>query len=288
MLTRKKIILLFSSIVLLISGCSNLLTIPKGEWLKLGETDHFIYYSLAENQLTQDEVNNALQRLEEFWDEVAPVWAYPGKLKVRYFKFKNRDQVKELTGRYVNGKAILSENIVHSIQFSDAHEVAHLFSTQHVITTGDQVKIANFWLEGIAMYYTWPWVYFGKDHPDLSIKKSIGVWGKQTVHHHAQTYLNEASLPKLTPLIYKNYNFDDLDDQLSYTTAGSFITYLVGESQSDLEGLQKYKELLYRLNQCNSEAEVLTTFHEIFGKPFTVAEAEWIEYLKTWDETTVN
>ncbi|MFW5992097.1 MAG: hypothetical protein ACOCQN_02790 [Halanaerobiaceae bacterium] len=271
-------IMMFS---IILTGCSKQLKIPAGQWVKVDESEHFVYYSYEDNEYDIQEVNSALKRLENFCEEIV----IPAEDKIKYYKFRDKEQMKRLTGRSVTGKAFIGSNIVHSIYYSDAHEVAHIITTSHLeAPENTRVNISNFWLEGIAMYYTWPRYYYGEE---AEIQSSIGVMEGESVHNHAKKRLEQNELPDVKQFIYRNQEFDDLNNVTSYTAAGSFVTYLLGRAQSDPEVIEKYLDFFAEVVKCNSESEVLTVFANVFNKDFDLVVEEWKEYLKDWDEESI-
>ena len=95
-----------------------------------------------------------LDRLLGFLDEVGPAWRMPARID--YYAFPDRETLRALTGWDTNGRAILAHDATTSIHAADAHEVMHLLTTP----TARPLRLAGLWMEGIAMHYTWPEVYF--------------------------------------------------------------------------------------------------------------------------------
>ena len=276
----KKIIII-SLLILAMSfcyGCESKKIIPKGDW-NVVETDNYKYYYIEDSEFTLNDVNNAIDRLEKFYDIVAPVWEFSSESKIKYYKFKSRDQRKKLTGRTGTGKAFFKKNIVHSIHAADAHEVSHLITTQHIIEISGEVKVSNFWLEGIAMYYTWPSVYYNENNNN--VEPSIGYWQGKNVHNHLKEYyLDNNNLSDLSSFVYNNKDFDQLDDDLSYPMAGSFVTFLIGKNHTDMTNLDRFKRYIKEINQCNSQEHVLIKFEDIFGRSFSEQNNDWLEFLR--------
>ena len=78
------ILLTLLTLFILISGCNIKSSMQLEEWNLVGETKHFIYYSRPENEMDKEELRNALKRLENFWEEVAPLWDFPDNIKIKY------------------------------------------------------------------------------------------------------------------------------------------------------------------------------------------------------------
>lgn len=250
-------------------------------WEKVSSV-HFDYYYKAELADPQ-RVAAALERLEWFWEFVAPVWDYPHYNRISYYKHSSPEDLEESTGRCTNGLAILSKSIVHSINYADAHEVAHLFTTRRLFCLFNCCRLSTFWLEGIAMYYSWPLVYYCSDSNHLH-EFRMGTWYGKSVHHYAQNRLNEGKLLSIGPCIYKNDHFETVDAMCSYPAAGSFVTFLLGPGHSDLEAVERFKGFFRRINRASSEEEVAQIFEEVFGSPLEEIEAAWHKFLLEWQE----
>lgn len=296
---NKKHLLLLLCFLLLLAGCGSGFLYNKllDECVKIDETQHFIYNSFEEKELYNDDAEHALQRLEDFLAEVAEknVWDIPEE-KIKYFKFEFREQIKKLTGWQVTGRADFDQNFVVSIYYSDAHEVAHLFTTHHLIKEKGRVDVANFWLEGIAMYYTWPRVYFGEDPTEDGkevIQTSIGVIEGKSVHENVRLLEEIPDTETMKTFIYGNEHFDALDTKTGYSIAGSFVSFLIGQGIPDCinhnpNNLQKYKELLSKLNYCSSRNDVLDAFYEVYEVDFDDMVDEWLDFISTWEEDQIN
>lgn len=251
------------------------------DWEKISSA-HFDYYFKADEADPQ-KVAAALGRLEWFWEFVAPVWDYPRYSRITYYKHTSPDGIEEATGRCTNGLAVLNKSIVHSINYADAHEVSHLFTTRRLFCIFSCCRLSTFWLEGIAMYYSWPLVYFCCDSNHLH-EYYIGTWYGKSVHHYAQTQLLEGRLMAIRPCIYGNEHFGSKEVMCTYPAAGSFITYLLRPGQQDLEAIEKFKGFFRRINRASSVDEVAQIFEEVYGSPLEVVEEAWHQFLLEWQE----
>ncbi|MFO7929700.1 MAG: hypothetical protein R6U35_08535 [Candidatus Humimicrobiaceae bacterium] len=276
----KYLLAVVSILCIFVFGCSRYLDVPEGEW-KLISSEHFNYHYQANSKLSPEDLSGAIERLEWFWDFAAGVWDYDSK-KIDYYYFLSREDVKKLTGRDMNAKAIVEKDIVLSIFASDTHEVSHLFTTP----AGSSLDIANFWMEGIAMYYTWPKLYYPPGEARL-YAEPLGAWHGHSVHYWAKELLAEGSLPDLEPLIYGNRHFDSLDANTGYPVAGSFVTYLLGRGHSDLGMVEKYMVFMDSANKANSKEEAKLVFSDVFGKKFIQVERGWKEFLLDWQEESL-
>jgi hypothetical protein len=255
------------------------LEVPGGEWAVLGESDHFEYLGLKEHQgtekgLTAQEVQRALECLETLWAIAQPTWNYSAPAKVRYFKFASREDRQRLAGVDGNGEAFVGSGIVHSVFLTDPHETAH------VLTVPREVPyLAPFWTEGIAMYYTQP-----KFTTTPIYQAGIGAWHGKTVHYWAQKYLQDGTLPELSPLAAGSRAFRALPESVGYPVAGSFLNFFLGD---DLQRMGQFKRFLSEALQTSEAERVLAAFRVEFGLELAQAEAQWRTFLQTWDESAV-
>jgi len=223
----------------------------------------------------------ATDRLLAFLDEVGPAWRMPGRIDT--YVFPDRETLRALTGWDTNGRAILAHDATVSIHAADAHEVMHLLTTP----TARPLRLANFWMEGIAMTYTWPEVYF--DAATLSergLPPRLGAWYGKTVHGNAQEARERGELPALTPLAHGNHAFLALPDGITYPAAGSFVTHLLGAGHADPERIAAFRAFLDDANLALDAAAVLAAFERRLGLPLAEAEAAWHAFLDDWDEET--
>ena len=246
---------------------------PIFEW-DTEESKHFIYkYSKDENFY---EIKKAIKRLENFMSIVASNWNFPIGKKITYYKLPEHNYI-QLTGMKGKGRAFPHELVVQSIHSSDTHEVAHIvtmFNISGIENIWKGFKISGmFWTEGIAMYYSWPRFL------DEKYKNDIGWFGKYSIHDNAKLIM-ERGFSKLENIIYDNNEFSKLQTIVSYSIAGSFITYLLGQGQLNLILIKKIKEFIDSLPKMNSLNTMKKYFFNIFGLKIEQVEDEWINFLK--------
>ena len=244
-------------------------------------SDHFDYYYKADRDPFPERVPIALERLEWFYDTVAPLWDYPENIRITYYRYPSREDLTAATGRDVNGFAVLNRATVHTISLADAHEVAHLFTTQKLFCLFNNCSLSTFWMEGIAMYYTWPLVYYCELHNTIH-QCHIGTWYGKTIHCYSRDLLLKGELMAIGPCIYGNDHFETVGYRCSYPAAGSFITFLLGPGQSNPEQIEKMKAFFQHINFARSHEEVADAFNEIFGSTIEEVEADWHKFLKDW------
>lgn len=254
---------------------------PAGRWVRVGESAHFRYYELADYQntpraLSRVQVSVALLRLEVFWELVAPQWNYPPETKIAYYRFASTDDLVRLTGRRFSDRALSGQGLVLSIHASDPYELALVLTEPP-----SPHRIADFWLEGIARYYAWPWMYCPEDNCACAYQARLGGWNQRSVHYWAQADLRKGMLPRLEELVYTNSVFGRLPSATAYPAAGSFVAFL-------LDGLpttpQQFKQFLELAASARTQAELLAAFQQVSGLSLGTAEVRWHQFLQGWNE----
>lgn len=262
-------------------GCAPnpLATLPPGDW-QLVASGPTVRYYLLRDTAPVEEPSSAVARLEAFLADVGGDWDVPDEL--HYYAFPDRGRLREATGWDMTGRAILDRDAVVSVYAADAHEVAHVLSAPR----GRPLRLASLWLEGIAMYYTWPEVFFPPDEA-RGRPHRIGTWHGRSVHAWAQTALAQGQLPPLRSLAHDNSVWRTLDDALTYPLAGSFTTFLLGPGHSDSARIARLRRFFDEANAARSSDEVLRAFERSFGAPLADLERDWHTFLTTWDEAAL-
>ena len=255
--------------------------LPSGEWERSARGSRIDYLELR-GAAHDPEADAAVARLETFLDQVGPHWRVPET--IHYYRFEDSDSLREHTGWDTNGRALTDLDAVVSIHAADAHEVAHILTAP----TGRPLRLANFWLEGIAMFYTWPEVYFPPEEvEERDLPRTIGVWSGRSVHAWAQDARRDGTLPALSPLIHGNRAFDGLPLDVSYPAAGSFTAYLLGPGQGDPDRIAALRAFFDEANAAASTSAVLAAFEHHLELRLTDAETGWHAFLDGWDETAL-
>ena len=221
----------------------------------------------------------ALGRLLGFLEEVGPAWRMPERID--YYAFPDRETLRALTGWDTHGRAILAHDATVSIHAADAHEVMHVLT----VPTARPLRLSALWVEGIAMYYTWPEVYFdAATLAERGLPPRLGAWYGRTVHGNAQEARANGELPALTQLVHGNQVFFALPDGITYPAAGSFVTHLLGAGHTDLARIAAFRAFLDDANAAADTAAVLAAFERRMGVTLADAEAAWHAFLDGWDE----
>jgi|GEM_PF-2018462 len=254
--------------------------LPPGDWELAAEGVTLRYHWLRGAPYTSNAAS-AVERLEAFIAEIGAEWHVPDV--VHYYAFPDRETLREITGWDVTGRAILEHDALVSVYAADAHEIAHILTTPR----GRPLRLANLWLEGIAMYYTWPEVYFVA--ADLAGRAGrIGTWHGRSVHAWAQEALTRGQLPPLSALAFDNRTWSVLDSSLSYPLAGSFITHLVGPGHREAQRFAQLRRFFDDANTSATPTQVEAAFERHLGLRLDVAELHWHAFLREWDEASLN
>lgn len=280
--SRTLLVVLVVAAVLVACAPSLQHRLPRGDWeVTASGASHgteLRYLTLAGIEPAEP-AEAALARLLGFLDEVGPAWRMPERID--YYHFPDRETLKALTGFEATGRAILAHDAVVSVHAADSHEVAHVLTAP----VGRPLTLATFWLEGIAMYYTWPGVFFDEAAlAERGLPPRLGAWYGRTVHGNAQEARRAGDLPDLAPLVHGNRVFYALPDGITYPASGSFVTYLLGPGHADLERIAAFRAFLDDANEAADLQTVLAAFERRMGLTLGAAEARWHAFLDGWDE----
>ena len=84
-------------IMIFLTGCDNgFLIEPEGEWEKYN-SEYFTYYLQSEDEISEQEIEQKLYKLDNFWKNYAEIWESSVE-EVVYYKFISREEVERLTG----------------------------------------------------------------------------------------------------------------------------------------------------------------------------------------------
>lgn len=281
MTRRMRFALAAATLLLSAASCAPnpLATLPRGAWTMVA-SGPTVRYLLLEGAEPVEAPEAAVARLEAFLADVGPDWYVPDEL--HYYAFPDRETLRRLTGWDATGRAVVDRDAVVSIYAADAHEVAHVLT----VPPGRPLRVSSLWLEGIAMYYTWPEVFFPPAEA-AGRPRRIGTWHGRSVHAWAQEALIADELPPLTSLALDNRTWRELPDGLTYPLSGSFTTFLLGPGHTDPERIARLRGFLDDANTARDLDEVLSAFAQHMGVPLVDAERAWHAFLREWDESAL-
>lgn len=216
------------------------------------ESEHYIYHFSS-----GDGVDTVWQETYHRWLLSALQVTLPQKLE--YYKYRDRDQMKRLTGKVTNGWQEEGTYRFHTIWPEDNHECVHA-----VVNNLLGMPPALF-SEGIAVAH--------------STLPANGVfepqWNGTSVHDVARSYLRSGQMPPLDRLI-ETRGFRSYEDNLTYPIAGSFVRYLI-----DTSGLGPVKEFFRTSGRGDGADRIRAAFQAAFGETIDAAWTRWQESLQS-------
>gem|GEM_PF-2195860 len=216
-------------------------------------TEHFeIIYPL--DQEWSRDIDVLAELHEYYYALIKRDLNHKGDMKIRSYIFRNEEEKQELTGagRTQIAKPWLNEIYITPVSLTDAklkHEISHIIVGSLI----DSPLGLYGGLRGLI--------------PNMAVVEGISVALEPetnilTLHQKAAILLKENRLPHFTNLfdISRFYSYSGI---LSYSTAGSFIKYLI-----DTYGIDKFKRILS-----------YEDFKEVYGKDIDKVEKEYREFL---------
>jgi hypothetical protein len=172
-------------------------------WTSYATTEHFAYFVRPGDSIPRWAMLLAEDQLAAL-DSILEV-QFAGS--IRFYKHASQPDLAEATGSRSTGVVLLAgdppEPETHSVHAYDAHEVTH--AVVHSLFGAPPA----FFDEGLATAYGWDWT------PD-----------ERDVHLRAVELLAEGRLVEPRRLL-ANWNFRSYQSYPAYTTAGSFVKYIL-------------------------------------------------------------
>ena len=173
------------------------------DWAIFAETEHLRYYVRPGDdiprwamELAEDHLHAACDALQLGFEGV-----------IEFYKHPSQADLYQVTGSRSTGIVVTAKSgegpEVHSVHAYDPHEVTHALAHQKM---GEPPA---FFDEGLATTFGWDWT------PE-----------EQDVHERALVLLDQGRLVPLRRLL-ANWDFHSYKTYPAYTTAGSFIKYLL-------------------------------------------------------------
>ena len=256
MISRFKVFLILV-ISLLISCKKENPTILKEDLLTEHiSTAHFDYYYSKPDE----------EKLDTTWQENYYTWLIDTlnltlDTKLKYYKYRDINHIKRVTGNRTNGFAEIGTYKFHSIWNVDNHECVHTIVTQKI---GHPPALFN---EGIAVAYQADYFKF----PDF-----IPGWNGQDFNQLSKGFNQNGKIPPLSKLIGA-HSFWDYDQNMTYPISGSFVRYLI-----DNYGLVKMKALIQCSKFEDSSTKIRNDFYTIYSITIDSAWNAWISFITTY------
>ena len=214
------------------------------------ETDNFIFYYSPGDFVYAS-------RSEAFHNWAISLLGVTCPKKIDYYKYKDREQQKRLTGSAYTGWAIPSTFEAHSSLPWMNHEFTHLYTS----LIGRPPKFFN---EGIAVaFQTDPY------NNDYESREKSG----ERVHDLVKRYKDSGVLYPSEDILDTS-GWDAADPTITYPQSGSFVRYLI-----DTYGIDLMKIIFTSISRDASQAEIKATFQSIYGISITDAEQDWLSFI---------
>jgi hypothetical protein len=224
----------------------------KTEKLSLKQSStHFNYY-LSFN----DYVDTAWQ--EKYYSWLTSKLGLQNTDKLSYFKYRDRKQLKKITGRKTNGFAEPGTYNFHTIWKTDNHESIHTVVFNH---WGYPPALFT---EGIAVAH----------HVNPSKSSFVPLWNGVPIDDIARSFKEVGKIPPLERLI-ESSSFRKFDEQVAYPVAGSFIAFLLSK-----HGLIKLRTFFSKTEYKSSASDTFQIFYNTFGITLDAAWKIWLNSLE--------
>lgn len=219
---------------------------------------HFDYYY---SEKDQDMIDTSWQ--EKYYKWLIDALNLDSGNKLEYYKYRDREHLKRVTGRETNGFGEIGTNRFHTIWKADNHESVHIIVSQLI---GVPPAIFN---EGIAVAHQADYYKY----PDF-----IPGWNGQDFNKLAKYYKQRGEIPSLDKLL-GTYSFWDYNSDITYPVSGSFIRYLINNY-----GLTKTKGFIEISKFEDSKEKIHTNFVQIYGQSIEIMWNEWENFIANYRE----
>jgi len=221
-------------------------------------SDHFDYYY---SKADEDIIDTAWQ--ERFYSWLIDTLDLTLNTKLKYYKYRDVNHIKRVTGNRTNGFAEVGTNKFHSIWNIDNHECVHTIVTQVI---GHPPALFN---EGIAVAHQADYFQF----PDF-----IPGWNGQDFNQLSKDFHQNGDIPPLGKLIGA-HSFWDYNQNMTYPISGSFVHYLI-----DTYGLAKMKALIRISKFEDTSTKIRNDFFSIYSLTIDSAWTDWISFITNYHE----
>lgn len=220
-------------------------------------SQHFNYF-MSEG----DDVDTVFQ--EKYYDWLVSKLAIDVKEKINFYKFKDRKHMKETINYEINGFAIAGTNNIYGVWQTDNHELVHSIVMKNV---GMSYALFN---EGIAVAHT------------AVLRDSVFVLeaGGADINLISKYNYKNGKMPDLDTLIGLQ-TLREIDDLITYTAAGSFISFLINNY-----GIEKLKDFILKSHYRDIKNELYNKmFFSVYNMTLTKAWSDWLTYLDDYQSS---
>lgn len=214
------------------------------------ETSNFIFHYSAGDFVYAE-------RSEAFHNWAVSLLGVTCPKKIDYYKYKDREQQKRITGLTYSGWAVTQTFEAHSYLPWMNHECVHLYS----ILIG---RPSDFFNEGIAVaLQTDPY------NNDYEAREKSG----ERIHDLVKRYKDGGVLIPIDNIL-DSFGFRSNDFTIVYPEAGSFVRYLI-----DTYGIAQLKNFFASSTYSDSKEEIKTKFQSAYGVSINDVEQDWLNFL---------
>jgi len=215
-------------------------------WLTKKSTHYLFHFS--QGSVAEKEIDKIVTTQEIEYQKTIDFLATKNDRIINYFLYPNNKTKGELSGNDGNGHAERDKFEVHAVYNNEikcigAHEDTHLLTSFLGLPP-------QLFREGLAEYMS-------------------GNWHNVKHDEWAVRFLAEGKLPDLAQII-DDEKWYELDDSISYPSAGSFVGFLIQKL-----GREKFLELYKALNRDFTPKKNTTIFQKIADSTISGMQAEW-------------
>lgn len=196
---------------------------------------------------------------ERFHEHITAEFGVSLPTKLRYNKYRDRSQLREVTNHDTNGFAEPDVFTVHSIFPHDGHEAVHVYSA----LVG---RPSDFFNEGLA-------VALNSD-PDAPVRAP--PWNGTHVYAHTQLLIRTNQRRSLSTMMTTD-GFRETTEWVGYGQAGSFLLFLIEQ-----HGLGRMLAFFGLSARSDSLSRIDSNFQAVWGMSLAEAEEGWLAYIDTW------
>ncbi len=196
---------------------------------------------------------------QRFHDHISAEFGINLPTKLTVNKYRDRLQLREVTGRDTNGFAEPAVYAVHTIFPHDGHEAIHVYSA----LVG---RPSDFFNEGLA-------VALDSDPAGAVLAPR---WNGTHVYEHTQLLIRTNRRRPLATILTTD-DFRNASEWVAYGEAGSFVLFLIEQ-----HGLGPMLTFVGRGSRDDASARIETNFRAIWGMTLAQAETNWLEHVRTW------
>lgn len=181
--------------------------------------------------------------------------------KIVFLKYRNREQLYQLTGRDMNAFAESNYHTLHTIWPVDNHECVHILVNN---AYGFSPALFD---EGIAVAHQATW----------QNGQFVPGWNGEDFHAICRQFVENDALPGLEQIL-ENDDFWKIDPAITYPVSGSFCRFLL-----DRYGHNLYFELIEGLSLQSDQKKICTEYEKNFANSIDKDWKAWIDFIRDYE-----